>query len=173
MKPRTFIGIDVGKDGAIAVCTDNRWSFFKIPLINTEIDCSTTQIIFKTIRESSDDIHAVIEDVHSIFGASSKSTFQFGRIAGILEMALVANNIPFTLVQPKTWQKEMWQGVSMIRKPSKSGKTMVNDTKAMSLIAARRLFPMMDFKRTPQCTKPDDGIVDAVLMCEYCKRKKM
>jgi hypothetical protein len=47
----------------------------------------------------------VIEDVHSIFGSSSKSNFQFGRSLGILEGVVNALDIPYVKVQPKEWQK--------------------------------------------------------------------
>ena len=114
--------------------------------------------------------HAVIESVHALFGSAAKATFSFGYIAGVLETFLVAYSIPYTKVQPKAWQKVMWQGVQMIKKPSFSKKTMVTDTKAMSEIAAKRLFPDIDFRKTERSTRMDDNKIDSVLMAEYCRR---
>ena len=71
----------------------------------------------------------------------------------------------------------MWQGIKEIRKPDttdKNGKIRKGqiETKKMSLIAAQRLFPT--FMLTPPNSKSKkihDGIVDALLICEYVKRK--
>ena len=42
--------------------------------------------------------------------------------------------------------------------------------KATSELAARRLFPEIDFKRNERCRVSDDNKIDALLLCEYCKR---
>jgi hypothetical protein len=114
--------------------------------------------------------HCVLEDVHSIFGASSSSTFDFGWGLGVIEGVLVANKIPYTKVQPKKWQKEMFEGIPLQQKPSSTGKTMKTDTKAMAEQAAKRLFPSIDLRATERSKKSSDGKVDALLMCEFCRR---
>lgn len=53
--------------------------------------------------------------------------------------------------------------------PVKKQKVKV-DTKATSLLAAKRLFPNETFLATARSKVPHDGIVDAVLIGEYCKR---
>lgn len=173
---KTFIGIDVGKDGAITYVTPNgNWTSYKMPLIGKEVDTNRLSEIIKNIAIGSLkegwNVFGCIEDVHAIFGSSAKATFQFGRNAGMLEMALVANEIPFALVQPKAWQKEMWQGVPIVKRLSKSGKTKVTDTKKTSEIACKRLFPNMDLRATERCKTNDEGIIDSVLICEYARRK--
>ncbi len=65
------------------------------------------------------------------------------------------------LIQPKAWQKKLWEGVRPI---VKNGKI---DTKAMSLSAASKLFPKETFLRTVRCKKPDDNFVDAALIAYY------
>jgi len=167
---KLFIGIDPGKSGVITIYdSDTRdHAFAPMPKIGEAIDVKGLAELFEVIKSSGDIEHAVIEDVHAIFGSSAKSTFTFGYVTGLLEMALVANNIPFTKVQPKTWQKQMWQGVSIQKKPSSTGATMVNDTKLMSITAAKRLFPNIDLRRTKACKIPDDNKVDSLLICEYC-----
>lgn len=109
-----------------------------------------------------------MEDVHAIFGASAKSTFNFGWSLGIIEGVLSGMGIAYTKVAPKEWQREMWQG---IRPVYKSGNSKAIDTKATSLLAAKRLFPNEDLRRSARATLPHDGIVDALLMAEYCRRK--
>lgn len=102
-----------------------------------------------------------LEAVHAIFGASAKSTFQFGRCVGALEAFLTLSNIPFKPVPPKTWQKVLWEGIRPI---VKGGKV---DTKATSLSAATKLFPQHDFRRSPRCKNMDDNKVDATLLAYY------
>ena len=163
-----YAAIDPGKNGYISAFDDEGGYYSSsIPLIGKIID--THQLNEFLVKWK--DAHFVIEDVHSIFGVSSKATFSFGFVCGIIEGLLVANNISFTRVQPKVWQKECWQGVPLQQKPSSTGKTMVTDTKAMSLIAAKRLFPEIDFRDNPRCKNPHDGKVDATLIAEYCRRK--
>lgn len=172
------VGIDPGKEGFIALqnLTTNDHYFYEMPKIGKEIDVAALSKIFEEEVYPSSlpsnetfEIHAAIEDVHSIPGSSAKSNFSFGRTVGLLHALLVANNIPYTAIQPKAWQKEMWQGVPVQKKPNGKG----TDTKATSELAARRLFPGIDFKRNQRCKVSDDNKIDALLLCEYCKRKLM
>lgn len=156
---------DVGKDGAIAVFRDEKLVFKTvIPTIGNQIDLSEIRKILTNYE--CENIHVVVEDVHAIYGAAAKSTFNFGWSLGILEGMLTGMRIPYTKVAPKEWQKEMWKGVQPVYK---SGKVI--DTKATSLLAAKRLFPNEDLRKSERAEKPHDGIVDALLMAEYCRRK--
>ena len=165
------IGIDPGKNGFICIHVsglddfDDKFTYYPIPLINKEVDlkelCSCLVMDGKKI-----DVHCVIEDVHAIYGSSAKATFTFGWIVGVLEALLVAHEIPYTKVTPKVWQKEMWEGIPIQKKANKR-----TDTKAMSLLAAKRLFPNEDMRASERCKVPHDGKVDALLLAEYCKRK--
>lgn len=156
---------DVGKDGAFVVFRDEKpIEKTVMPTIGNQIDLTSIRNILR--KYDCENIHVVIEDVHAIFGASAKSTFNFGWSLGILEGMLAGTGIPYTKVAPKTWQKEMWQGIAPVYK---SARTI--DTKATSLIAAKRLFPNEDLRRSERAILPHDGIVDALLMAEYCRRK--
>lgn len=176
-----FIGVDVGKNGAIVVQNNqtNKIDRYLIPLIGKELDINGIRDIFirymKVGVEEPICIHIVVEDVHAIFGVAAGATFTFGFVAGVIEGIISTLQLPYTKVQPKTWQKMMFEGVREVRKPDtkdKNGKIRKGsiDTKAMALLAAKRLFPNFDLLPTPRCTKPHDGIVDALLMSEYCKR---
>lgn len=160
------VGIDVGKSSFIcAIGQTGEYYFVQIPMINDEIDINGLSYVIRNL--SYDKSFAVIEDVHAIFGSSAKATFEFGRVAGILEALLVANSIPYAKVKPKEWQKEMWQGVPILKKEGKTS----NDTKAISLMAAQRLFPDVDLRKSDRAKIPDHNKVDALLLCEYCRRK--
>lgn len=169
-----FIAADPGKKGAIVVIdSNNQILTAQTPLVGGEID---THQISKFLNSFEGDKHAVIEDVHSIFGVGAKANFQFGRALGILEGIICTLGIPFTKVSPKEWQKEMWQGIKPIEVPTlkknKDGSVKYKtDTKATSLICVKRLYPDVNLLPTERSKKPSDGIVDALLMAGYCKRK--
>lgn len=168
-----FVGIDIGKNGGIAIIDEKgNLATMATPKVGNQIDVGR----IKQFLLSYENPTCVIEDVHSIFGTSAKSNFQFGRSAGIIEGLVVGLGFRFVLVSPKEWQKEMWQGVNAVLintgKTNKKGEIKYKtDTKATSLIAAKRLFPNFDFRATGRSTKDHDGIVDSVLMAEFCRRK--
>ena len=168
---KVYVGIDPGANGFITIIMDHNISSYPVPKIKTKVDYSALSGIFSIVKDMGNEIHCVLEDVHAIFGTSAKSTFNFGHIQGFIEGCLTSEVIPYTKVQPKKWQKTMWEGIPLIQKPITSGKTMVTDTKAMSLMAAKRLFPGYDLTATERSVKPHDGKIDSLLMAEYCKRK--
>ncbi len=173
---KTFVGIDPGCLGFItAIFPNGNYEFFSVD----ECDDLDLHRALKSIKERSWEVTAVLEDVHSIFGASAKSTFNFGEIKGILKGLLIANEIPYTLVQPKTWQQEIWINQDMIvsyksvMRGGKEIKQKVVDTKSTSINAARRLFPSIDLRKNERCKKIDDNKVDSLLMAEYARRKNL
>ena len=162
------IGIDIGKKGAIVVLAREPWTKaidpIVMPIIGDQVDYHELYDILS--RYAKTNCHVIFEKLGVIFGTGKSTAFSMGHQAGAVEMACIALRIPYTKVPAKQWQKEMFQGVDEITKPGKSSR----DTKAMALIAAKRLFP--DFKMTfGRATTPHDGVVDALLMAEYCKRK--
>lgn len=174
---KTYIGIDPGVKGFItAIFPNGNFEFYSID----ENDDLELHRILKGIKERSWIVTAVLEDVHSIFGASSKSTFNFGEIKGVLKGLLVANEIPYTLVQPKTWQQEIWNNQDMVvsyktvkKSDGSEQKRKVVDTKSTSINAARRLFPNIDLRKNTLCRKIDDNKVDSLLMAEFARRKNL
>lgn len=178
MSTQSFVcGVDPGKTGAVALLSleDNSLKFVGVPLIGTNVDVPR---MLAELREVGPSVaRGVMEDVHSIFGASAKSNFQFGWINGLMECMLYASGIPFTKVQPKAWQALAWAGIDPVSVPTgkkhkKTGKPMYKvDTKATSLLVARRLFPDESFLATARSSVPHDGRVDAALMAYYAKVK--
>lgn len=169
---KIYIGIDPGKSGAIVIMDgENHFHAHAMPSIGKTYDAKKISDILKELSLYT--CHCVIEDVHAIYGASASATFEFGYGVGLIEGILVANGIPFTKVQPKKWQKVMWEGIKLQTRPSSSGKTDVTDTKSMSKIAATRLFPDFDFRENSRCKNPHDGIIDAVLIAEYGRRMRL
>lgn len=175
---KTIIGIDPGKDGGISALTvqdDEIVSIdlYKIPRIKTEVDYRKLSNILNDICTEYDNPIFVLEDVHSVFGASASANFQFGHICGVLLGIILGTKKPYHPVNPKIWQKEIWQRVDIVEvsKKDKNGKVKVKtDTKATSLLAASRLFPDTNFLATDRSSKPHDGLIDATLIAEYGRR---
>lgn len=173
---KTYIGIDPGSVGFMAaIFPDGRIKFASI----ADLDELALHDWLSSVKTMSGQVAAVLEDVHALFGSSAKSTFSFGEIKGLLKGLLIANKIPYTLVQPKTWQREIWSNQDVVATVKiakrKNGEVKVKEvnTKATSVNAARRLFPETDFRKNERCKKVDDNKVDALLMAEYARRKNL
>ncbi len=174
---RLRVGIDIGADGAIALFHDTNGivhlDYCKLARVANELNAA--EIAKFILQYDTEDCHVVIEDLHSVFGSSAKSNFAFGGNNGLIIGMLQMLQVPYTKVAPKAWQKLMWQGIRPVEidtgKKKKDGSIKYKtDTKATSLIAAQRLFPRESFLATDRSKVPHNGIVDAVLMAEYCRR---
>jgi hypothetical protein len=153
-----YVGIDVGKDGAMVIIEGDKISKYKFPMIGTDYDIEALSDLFSLIDPK--DSHTVIEDVHAIGGGSAKANWSFSRGKAILEVLAIVHRIPFTMVKPKVWQKVVHEGIP------KQGKA-----KDMTLMGVKRLFPDVDLRKNERCRTPDDGIYDALGMAYYCKIK--
>jgi len=70
-------GIDIGINGAIVIFEDDVIKTKTVtPCIGNQIDLPELRKIFERYKEKN--IHIVVEDVHALFEASAKSTFNFG-----------------------------------------------------------------------------------------------
>lgn len=169
------MSIDPGSKGFICTQIDGVFKHYSIE----DNDLYQLSEIMAEIRSKYDNLVCVIEDVHSIFGSSAKSTFNFGFNKGYLIGLLAANKIPYILVQPKEWQKVIWTNADMVvsykqvKAKDKVVSKRVVDTKATSINAAKRLFPTIDFRKSERAKKIDDNKVDATLMSEYARRMNL
>jgi len=150
-----YIGIDPGLDGAIA-WIDNRepdtTCYEKTPTMyikktKREYDISKMVNILNSFDFS---VLTLLESVHSMPKQGVASSFNFGMGFGIWKGILTALEIPFELVPPQRWKKEMMYGM---------GKE-----KSASILKAKQLFPHLDLK------KSEHGIADAILMAVYGMR---
>lgn len=87
------------------------------------------------------------------------SSFAIGVGYGVWQGLLTGLGISFEVVHPRRWQSVVCRQVA-------------GDTKARALIAAKRLFPRLDLRKSERCTKAHDGIVDALLIAEYALRSR-
>jgi Holliday junction resolvasome RuvABC endonuclease subunit len=102
------IGIDPGKNGAIAWIVDGKPCVEKMPDTLADLWDLLESILhdIAPIYRSAQ-CKAYLEQVHSSPQMGVVSAFSFGNGYGHLEMALTAAGIPFERVRPQAWQKAM------------------------------------------------------------------
>lgn len=149
-----FVGIDPGKCGAVAEIRVTATEVWPIPMNGDRYNLNNILGMLPAIGKC----FAVIEQSQPMPKQGVKSCYTIGYGFGILEMALVANGIMYQTVRPNEWKRVMLNGVAK------------GDKKAMSIQAAKRLFPDVSLKRTERSRKDDDGFAEALLLAEFARR---
>jgi len=162
---KVFYGVDLGKKGGIVVLKNGAIIHKEVmPLVADEdVDVKAIGRIFK--KFGVENAHVVFEKFSGFFGYNKNAAVSLSRQSGMIESLIILMGIPYTKVLPKTWQKVVWENTKMLEKAD--GK---KDTKAISLVTAKRLFPKENFI-LPKCKKEHDGLIDALLLAEYGRRK--
>ena len=144
---KTYIGIDPGKSGALALITDDGQCTV-VPFHES----AYTEILRAASGPSS---VCCLEKVGAMPGQGVVSMFNFGHNLGYIEGLLQAFDIPYQLVPPQTWKKEF----------------CVTSDKNTSIEVCRKLFPHVCLLPTARSRKPSDGMAEAMLMAEYARRR--
>lgn len=154
-KKVAYIGIDPGKDGAMAaLCYDVD---LKHEVYLQGFDRVLLRRALKSLKAAGFAICVVVEHVGGIPGQSAPAAFNFGENAGFIHGVLETLEIPYELVRPQKWKKEF----------------SCTSDKNTSINVAKRLFPEIDLRKSPRCTKDHDGLAEALLMAEYARRRNM
>ena len=139
-----YIGIDPGKDGALAIVSEGGL---------VEAIPYDTQAYKNALSGLKTPSVAVLEHVNAMPKQGVTSMFNFGEGFGYLKGLLEAYGIPYELVRPQKWKKEF--GIS---------------GKNQSIEVCKRLFPGVNLKKTDRCKKDHDGMAEALLMALYARR---
>lgn len=191
------MGIDPGKNGCFVILDEDGQEMDrqKMPVVGKSFDLKAIKQILLYYQLK----HVVVEDVPIIFGIEKSSMCDIYKGVGILMGLLEGLNISYTMIPPKVWQAEMWVGIKKVmkntaRQKKDGGFVQKVETKATSFLAAQRLFPATNLsfpapdkfyannpenrklnrvgqKMTKAPTLPHDGLIDALLMAEFCRRK--
>jgi len=156
-----LLGIDIGKTGGFVILNSERnaISKFPMPTLAGEIDLLALDEYLK--RSAGMINKAFIEKASARPGQGVVSMFTFGRTFGMVEALVVSAGIPYQMVAPVTWTKEIFKGMSNKKDKKKD----------RSLLAVKRLFPEENLLATTRSTKPHLGLVDALLIAEYGLRQ--
>lgn len=143
-----YIGIDPGKDGAMAVVSESGAS---VAAFDAAEYVRTLEFIHNAGLESI----CCLERVGAMPGQGVTSMFRFGENFGLIQGLLIACHIPYELVTPQKWKKEF----------------QITGGKNSSIAVCRRLFPEAGLRRSERCRKDHDGMAEALLMAEYARRR--
>lgn len=193
-----FIGVDGGLLGAIAVISDTRTFGTSMPTYNTEVKTKrglakrkrydlralrtffahyTNQLARGNDTEWYDaeynvtQCHVTLEEAFpvpmkretkegEIIKQGAVSVFSTGLGYGIMQGLLTGLNMDYDTVHPKKWQARFG-----IRTSEES------TTKEQALVICEQLFPNVNLMASERSTTPHKGIVDALLIAEYGKRR--
>lgn len=171
---KNYIGIDPGSHGYIAIVTEEGECINSLA-IEDSTEQEVAQFLY-AVKAARPACTCAMEDVHSMPGQGVATTFAFGRNVGFLQGILVALQIPYTLVTPRKWQKEMWIAKDMVytvRKDKHGDDKRQVAPKPTSINAATRLFPTTDLRKSDRARNPHDGKCDALLIALYAKRMNL
>lgn len=163
-----ILALDPGYTGSLVIMEIEEDKYdvkYLLTPLNADLQQIDANKITVWLKENQFD-HVYLEHVRAVFGSDSTSTFNFGRVFGGLEGLLGGLNLPFTLVEPKTWQKNVWLPHLL---PIKSSEM---HAKEKSLLTFQTRFPGLDVRplslKTGKPLKhPHDGVIDAVLIALY------
>ena len=144
---KTYIGIDPGKSGALALLTEDGQC--------TVVPFHESAYITILSAASGPSSVCCLEKVGAMPGQGVVSMFNFGHNLGYIEGLLQAFDISYQLVPPQTWKKEF----------------CVTSDKNTSIEVCRKLFPHVCLLPTARSRKPSDGMAEAMLMAEYARRR--
>jgi hypothetical protein len=101
------LGIDPGRKGALCLLSYDGEPYWIKDMPGSYADW---RVLSQTLNHLPSIIHAACEDVHSLYGMSAKSNFQFGglvkTVQTIVGMSLPMNCL-YEMIQPKKWQKDI------------------------------------------------------------------
>ena len=143
--PAIYIGIDPGKSGGVAfIDSDGKAWAGKMPTDPYRLD-----LLMREVRAKGDECYAYLEAVHATPQMGVCSSFNFGKGFGALEQCLSCLRIPYDLVSPQRWQKDM--------------DCLTGGDKNVTKRKAQELYPEL---------KITHAIADALLIATYCYRER-
>ena len=164
-----IIGIDVGKNGGIAIWMNDKYNSIKMP--ETTADMYSYLSKCKDMAKSKNvSIRAYLELVHAMPNEGVKSAFSFGKNFGELQGILTSLEISFETVSPQKW-------MNVIGKPTyptlnEHQKDDPESEKKMK--TKRKTLRKNYYKDKAQKLFPDTKVTlataDALLIMEYGRR---
>lgn len=165
-----FIGIDIGRSGFIVNIKENSIDKHRIPLNkDKKIDEYELKNVLLYIKKQGECLF-VFEALRSVYMSAAKANFSFGDTNGLIRGILIGLDCKFKSVHSKIWQKEMFKNTPIItNKVLEKGRGVI-DTKKMSIITSKMLFPNFDLRISNRASKDNHNVSDALLIAEYARR---
>ena len=155
-----FIGIDPGLQGGIAtIHKSGEITTLAMPTLKIGKKRILDNALLAGTFSLPNIFYAILEQQQPMPKQGVTSMFSIGYGFGALKQCLVDFNIPHEVVRAQTWQKEF----------DISGRK--GNTKAQALQICQNLFPNLNLLATERSKKPHEGIVDAMLIAEFARRR--
>ncbi len=184
-----YIGVDPGKSGFITTFDGKEFRFYAMPThkvdtgeitktgkpkMKTEFhEYGMFELALKIKEEHPAGCHfkVAIEQVTGRTGWSAQNNFNFGYTAGMQKMIMLfLTPHPILMVRPQKWQTYMRQGYPSLKKASSTGKTQVQDPKAVAEMIVNKEYPNIDFRKTLRSRVNCEDKIDSFLICMYLFR---
>jgi len=174
-----FIGIDIGKSGAISLMSYRPKESKELGSIHlkwvksfkNQSDISLSNVL-KTCKINYPNIKAYVEKQQSVYGNSITSAFSLGTTFGTMLGILTATEIDYELIHPNTWQPMLKdieikdEFKALIKPKSYNGKVSKGTaTKAKSLSLISEILPKASIYSSRGT--PRDGNADAICIAIY------
>lgn len=172
----TYVGIDCGLSGGIGIIRGEKVFGMPIPTFWTVLKSGKHRkqydyIAIRTILKAEFVTLVTLEEqfpmpmshfdkkANKEVKQGAVSVFSTGFGYGMFMGMLCGLDLNTETIHPKTWQKEFFK-----RDTSKT-------TKEQALEALKAIYPNVDLYATERSKKPADGIIDALLIAEWGRRK--
>jgi hypothetical protein len=162
-----YIGIDNGLTGAMVALSDHPSPPFDMSVMPTrgkakgnEVDALLLCAWFLSLNTAFDRMTVILETPgkHSPGAQALCSMWDsYGAIRGVLECKQIRHH----RITPQAWQKVMLPGC------------VKGDTKPAALAKARQLWPAETWLATSRSLVPHQGLIDAALIAEYGRMKRL
>lgn len=151
-----YIGVDPGLKGGLAAISGDGLSVAVMPTLRVgkRNKINERALADWFLQYLGGDARVTIEAVHALPREGVSASFTFGTGFGMLLGICAALSMPYQLVRPHAWQREVLRGYA----------------KGSEALVASRLWPDACWLATERSRKPHDGLVDAALIAEYGRR---
>ena len=153
-----IVGVDPGLKGAIILMDTKSGALLSAYPLPEDV-LALYKLLFVT-KQKYPSLIVACEKAQTIPGRQSvKGAFTSGRNFGALQACIKLLYVPSQFIPPVTWQAELHKGADG------------NGPKEKSLNVAKNLWPCETFTFHEKQKKPQDGIVDAMLIAEFLRRR--
>lgn len=158
----TFIGVDPGMSGAIAVINPaniviRTLPFFKNELDGPELHGWLEELTLAYPNESKP--IAYVEKVGAMPGQGVVSMWNFGYATGQLHMIFKMLHIPYMLVTPQKWKGLVLAGS--------------DKSKLAAINYCLRRYPDVNIRSTARSTTPNENMADALCIADYARQMEI
>ena len=137
------VGIDPGARGGIGIINGDLVQAFPY----------SGQALIEICQLYQDKAIVTVEQVHAMPGQGVTSMFTFGKTYGYILGVLEAFQMPYTLVDPRTWKN--YFGVTA--------------DKRSSIYKSQEIYPGVNLLPTTRSRKESDGMAEALLIARWGK----